>query len=601
MKNIRTVIRMFQKLLGIMNKRQRRGCVGVFFVMLLSAAFETMGVSVVIPFVMAMLQPEKLMENRFVAYILNITGISTTQNLIFLIIIGVIGIYLIKNAFLIYADRVKIWFRNGLERDLSVLTLSSYMKRPYPYYIETNSSTIIRGTGNDIAGVSQIVDSYFSILTEILTFLFIGIFLFVVNPIIAIGIISIIVVCAVGIIYGFKGIINAAGKKARDVFAQESKCSYQAITGIKEIIVMQRRKSFIDEFSDAAESACKCNDRYQWLNRMPSRIIEFVFIGSLVILMALLSKNTDGLTMLIPQLGALAVASIRILPSMSTITSGFNTLVYYHTTLDSAAENIKDARNYESYLKKYAEKEDILSEDIYLEKKFEKCLDISNIKWEYKNAHKAVLDGLNMVIQKGDAVGFIGESGAGKTTLADAILGLLKPQDGSIRMDGIDIFAIPKTWARIVGYVPQSVFLTDDTIRRNIAFGIANQDIDETRIWETLEEAQMAAFVRKLPDQLDTIVGERGVKFSGGQRQRIAIARALYYNPDILVLDEATSALDNDTESAVMEAIDSLHGTKTLIIVAHRLSTIRNCNKIYEIKNGKAFLCDKKDVLCHEK
>ena len=215
-----------------------------------------------------------------------------------------------------------------------------------------------------------------------------------------------------------------------------------------------------------------------------------------------------------------------------------------------------------------------------------------NIFWKYPNSEVLVLNNLNLTICKGDAVGLIGSSGSGKTTLSDMLLGLFRPLSGGIFVDGVNIFTIPKEWAQVVGYVPQSVYLTDDTIRNNIAFGEDEKDIDDERIWKSLEEAQFKEFVQKLPDGLDTLVGERGIRFSGGQKQRIAIARALYYNPSIVVLDEATSALDNETEKAVMESIDALQKQKTLIIVAHRLTTLKNCNKVFEIKDGKAFEVD---------
>lgn len=222
---------------------------------------------------------------------------------------------------------------------------------------------------------------------------------------------------------------------------------------------------------------------------------------------------------------------------------------------------------------------------------------IEHITWKYPNSDKLILKDLSMEIGRGESIAFIGASGAGKTTLADIILGLYKPQEGKILVDNVDISAIPKQWSKMIGYVPQQVFLTDDTIRNNIAFGINEENIDENAIWSALEMAQLSEFIKTLSEGLDTRVGERGIKFSGGQRQRVAIARALYYNPDILVFDEATSALDNETESAVMESIDLLKGRKTLVIIAHRLSTVANCDRIYEIVDGKAVLRDKEEVL----
>ena len=227
---------------------------------------------------------------------------------------------------------------------------------------------------------------------------------------------------------------------------------------------------------------------------------------------------------------------------------------------------------------------------------FKNEISIQDVTFAYPGTKEKVIDHLNLKIKKGSSVAFIGTSGAGKTTLSDIILALLKPQTGKILVDGVDIKELGGVWNRMIGYVPQSVYLTDASIRHNIAFGVAENDIDDKRVWDALEAAHLKEFVEKQPRQLDTEVGEWGIKFSGGQRQRVAIARALYSNPEILVLDEATAALDTETETAVMESIEELQGYKTLIIVAHRLTTIRNCDKIYEIKDGKAIEREKSEI-----
>ena len=228
--------------------------------------------------------------------------------------------------------------------------------------------------------------------------------------------------------------------------------------------------------------------------------------------------------------------------------------------------------------------------------KFQNEIRLSHITFSYTKENGNVLSDLNMVIKKGTSVGLIGTSGAGKTTLSDLILALYKPQHGTIQMDGIDINDIGTHWHYLTGYVPQSVYLSDSSIRRNVAFGIRESEIDDQKIWKALEMAQLKSFVETLKNGLDTQVGEWGVKFSGGQRQRIAIARALYNDPDILIMDEATAALDNETEQAVMESIEALQGIKTLIIIAHRLTTIRKCDEIYEIIDGKAVLRSHEEI-----
>jgi ABC-type bacteriocin/lantibiotic exporter with double-glycine peptidase domain len=250
-------------------------------------------------------------------------------------------------------------------------------------------------------------------------------------------------------------------------------------------------------------------------------------------------------------------------------------------SLEAAYDNLLEADRYQ---KEIAELE---NKDV-IKLTFDSEIKVNSISWRYQDNLPLVLENLDLDIKKGESVALIGESGAGKSTLADILLGLLKPEKGTVTVDGTDIYTIQSSWSRMIGYVPQIVFLIDDTIRKNIAFGIPDDEIDDNKVWQAIEQAQLTATVNSMEKGLDSIVGERGIKLSGGQRQRIAIARALYHNPEIIILDEATSALDNETESAVMEAIDALHGKKTLIIIAHRLSTIQNCDKIYEIKDGKA-------------
>lgn len=596
MANLKIVWKMIRQLAYIMNRNQQRQCLWAFIAMLIAAIFETLGVSVIIPFIISMTQPDALMQNEYIREITELFHVTTVTGLMVLMAFGVIMIYIFKNVIILVSNYIQIRFRNNLEKDLSVLMLDSYMKRPYTYFLEVNSGDILRGVNSDISGVAQIVDGFFGFFSELFTFILICAFLIYLNPIIALGLIAVVSTCAILIVLGFKGRINKLGKRAREVFARRFECANQAVCGIKEITVMQRRDSFTRQYAEASEVAASCNINYQFTSRVPNKIIEVVFISSIVLMCAVCFNDELNIVNIIPQLSAIAVACVRVLPSVSTMAASINTLVYYRMTLDSACENVKKAEDYETWLQKYRWEKEKDNNDYQGKTEFKDNIVIKNIKWKYENTDTYVLDNLSLEIQKGEAIGLIGESGAGKSTLADIILGLLKPQEGSVMADKLDVFAMPKQWSKMIGYVPQMVFLADDTIRNNIAFGLPENEIDEEQIWKALEQTQLKSFIEKLPERLDTVVGERGIKFSGGQRQRVAIARALYYNPEILVLDEATSALDTETETAVMEAIDALQRHKTLIIVAHRLTTIKNCDKIYEIRDGKAFLRMKEEV-----
>lgn len=595
MQNLLTFKRMFEQLLQILNKKQKRQGVLLFFLLIGVSLLEMLGVSVIIPFIMAMLEPEAIMQNEYVQLIVKILHIQSEKQLIYLIAGLIVFVYILKNSMILLANYYQTNYRNTLEKDLSVQMLSAYMKRPYTFFLDINSAEVMRGVTGDISGIATILDSFSGFLAEAMTCVFIGAFVVYLNPFIAFYLLIIAAMTALIIVLVFKKKISVCGMETRNAFAERYQHAYQAVNGIKEITVMHRRDAFVKKYEEASEKARKYNNTYLFINKMPNRVVETVFLGSLVILVCISMNDAKSQADFISVLGALAVAAVRILPSISNIAGYVNGLVYNRPALENAYTNIMEAKRYNDERKE--ENEEIEKIDVERDFTLQSKLSIEHIFWKYKENLPYVLENLSLEINKGEAVAFIGGSGAGKTTLADVVLGLLKPEKGNILVDGRDVFAMRSQWSRMVGYVPQSVFLIDDTIRNNIAFGIPAEEQDEAKIWYALEQAQLKTVIERLENGLDTIVGERGIKFSGGQRQRIAIARALYYNPDVLILDEATSALDTETETAVMESIEALHGKKTLIIVAHRLSTIRKCDKIYEVKNGKIVLCDKEEVL----
>lgn len=584
--NIKTFFIMFKQLMEILEKKQRLQCILLLVGVFVCAMLETLGVSAVIPFVLVMFNPESLLENKYGAIVADMFQVSTYKQLLFLTAFMVVLVYFTKNAVLLIFQYFQGKFHNEIEKCLMTKQYKMFMLRPYSYYLNVNSSEVLRGLSSDITQVTVTMDAFISLASETITVLMIGLFIVIMDPLMAFGLIGTAILIAFVFVFLFKRKTSEIGKKCREIFSKRYKIALESVGGYKEISINQKKDYFINEYNEVNEEACKLNTSYLLIMKIPSRAIETIFISCLLFLACFRIQMYEDNAQFITLISAMGVAAIRILPSISNISASINGLVYNRIGLNSAYENIMQ-------VKEEAQKQ----HDIMLSRKeqinsivFQDNISLNNVSFRYEKSDVDILKDVNLKIYKNESVGFIGESGAGKSTLLDVLLGLHRPQEGKVLMDNYDIEDIPFDWAENVGYVPQTVFLLDNTIRRNIAFGIPDEDIDDNKIWECLEKAQLDIFVRELPNGLDTTVGDRGVRFSGGQRQRVAIARALYHDPQILVLDEATSALDNETEQEVMRAIDGFKGELTIIIVAHRLSTIENCNKVYVVGNGNVIL-----------
>lgn len=593
--NFSALYRIIKQIIYILDGKQKRTSITIFLCMIFSSGLELLGVSAIYPFLQMMLIPSEIEDKWYVSWIYYFNPNTSGRTVLMVLGIGIMLIYLFKNVFMIVSAYAQTSFAAKFQRELSTKMLASYMKHPFQFFLNTNSSEILRGIGSDVSGVYQILLNFFTLIAETLTVIVLGIFLVTTDVIMTFGAMTLAFLCLLVIIFGFKNKMKKAGIKAREATGLKNKYGYQAVTGIKEVMVLDRKENFVEQYNEAAFLEQKAVITNGVITACPDRILEGVCIGGIIGIVCIRIARGVDLELFIPVLGTFAMAAFKILPSISKISTRINAIVYFQMSLQEAYKNLKEANEYEHEIQEYERNESSSDIESIETIQFANELKINNIVWKYLNTKENVLENTQLIIKKGESVAFIGASGAGKTTLADIIMGLLKPQSGTVLMDEVDIFSIPRQWTKIIGYVPQSVFLIDDTVRANVAFGL--KDIDDNRIWDALRDAQIKEFVESLPYGLDTIVGERGVKFSGGQRQRIAIARALYNNPQILVLDEATSALDNETESAVMEAVEALQGKMTLIIVAHRLTTIRNCDRIYEIKDGKAIERDKEEVL----
>ena len=570
----------FSKIYDVFTPAQRRGSIIVFVMLVIGSLLEMLGVSIIVPLVQVILMPEAMLEKDSYVWIWELLHVEDTTALILWTSGGAIAVFLIKNGYMSFLSYYKNRFYRKLEKEISMRLMNSYLSRDYTFHINTNSSVLLRSIMSDISGVSATMASIFTIIMECISTILIIVVLLRTDWEMALVMAVSALIALFLIVTTFHRMMKVQGERAIAYTQLCLKAINEAFNGIKDVMVTRRQDFFAKSYEKAIAGKNKSNAVKNFASECPAYVIEGICITAFIALLCVKSLTGKSGAEFVSQAAAFAIAAFRILPSVGKITNQYNTVVYYQAMVDDVRKNIYEVQEFET-------KNELLIEEQHVEK-FHSEITIENVSWKYPNAENDVIHNLNMSIPKGYSVGLIGTSGAGKTTLADMILGLLPAATGAIKMDGIDIKKIPETWSKTIGYVPQSVYLTDDTIRNNVAFGIRKEQIDDAVVWKALEQAQLKTFVESLLQGLDTIVGERGIKFSGGQRQRVAIARALYYDPDILVLDEATSALDNETESAVMEAIESLQGHKTLIIVAHRLTTIESCDAVYEIADGKA-------------
>lgn len=589
-KDIASLIDVFRKLDYILSKKQKSLSIIVLFMTVVGAVFETLGVSIIIPLVSAFLSPEQLMKHSYIAPVVRILQITTAGQLLILISAAVIVIYILKNIYMVFLSYVRVKFSVKVKRELSIKMMNSYMEREYSFFLGVNTADILRGVGYDVSGVQEILFQIFRIMADGLTAVCICIFIIRTDVVMAVSVIFLMGISLGLLLYVFRNKMRRVGDYYRECTAQVNKYLYESFQGIKDVIVFHKEQYFIGKYAVSFTNQQTAEVAKTIASESPAYFIEAVFVSGLIAVVGLKIITGTDTDVFVPQLSSFAIAAFKILPSIGKISAGFNQLICSCPALNAAYENLKEAETFKKESR-------VQESNVRIGKKvFDQEIVIRNMQWRYPNSPNYVINDLNLTIQKGKSVALIGESGAGKSTMADILLGLLVPEQGDIEVDGVSIYQMMDSWKATIGYVPQAVFLTDDTIRHNIAFGVDEKDIDEDRIRRAVEKAQLTDTIAALPDGLDTVLGERGTRFSGGQRQRVAIARALYNDPDILILDEATAALDNETENAVMEAIDALQGYKTLVIIAHRLTTIRNCDEIYEIKDGKAYRREKKDI-----
>jgi len=554
--------------------------------MLFSGFLEMLSVSMILPFVDAIMDSEALMNTWLVSHICSLLYITSAKRFLVLFSLVLALMYIFKNLFLVWETNVRVKFVYNCMFRTQRLLFSTYINRPYSYYLNVNSGEILRIILNDTKEAFLLLEILLRFFADVIVSGILILTILIISPIIT-GVIACVILVTMVIIFRYvRPIVKKAGELNQRSYAKMSTWTLQGIQGIKDLKISQKEKYFEDNFNECGEDfvkSVKTNTR--WV-QIPRLLIEAGSMSTFFVGSGLLIYFTSDIKELIPVISAVAMAAIRLLPATSRISTQLTDMAYREPMLDKMIDNLCRMQVNTSFGD--VEYHTPVIEFTHIGK-FQEKISLKNITYRYPSADKYVLNDLNVIIEKGKCIGIIGASGAGKTTLVDLILGLLEPNSGEVLVDGVNIKDDKNGWLSQVGYIPQSIFLLDGSIRENVAFGFQSDEVDDERIWDVLAEAALGDFVHSLPEGLETCLGERGVRLSGGQRQRIGIARALYENPSVLVFDEATSALDNETETAIMDSITKLQGKKTMIIIAHRLTTIENCDMILKVEDGKIY------------
>lgn len=575
------MLAILKKLMRILNKNQKRKVVVIGIMIFIGAMLEMLGVGLIMPVVEGVMDPDALLDKWYIQMMENFIHFDTANQWILFLIAAIIAVYFIKNGYLLLQTWVQSRFVNKNQSDTISYMLEEYLNRPYEFYLNADIPTIFRTIDGDVPKVFTVLMEYIQLFTELMVSLVLGIGILIVNPSMTIMLMVIMVGLTAVIIKVLKPTLNRLGRTSQQLQSQMGKWRLQSIYGIKDVKILNKEHYFASSFGKYSQLNARLTTNYAVLNNMPRLLLETFSICGILGYLAICIMTSSDIKELVPQISAFAVAAMRLMPSVNRINTHMSNIAFYEPSVNYVYENV-DFTSYRLHGRYEREKKPETAPMI-----LEREIRMKDVDYLYPETDKLILEQAQMVVPVGKSVGIMGPSGAGKSTAVDVLLGLLKVRSGQILCDGRDIFENYESWLSHIGYIPQTIYLTDDSIRENIAFGVAKEDIDDERVWKVLEEAQMKEFVQELDEGLDMTVGDRGVRLSGGQRQRLGIARALYHNPEILVFDEATSALDTDTETAIMEAIDSFHGRKTLIIIAHRLRTIENCDIIYKVDKGK--------------
>ena len=570
------ILRQLRVMWSLLTEAERRRA-GVLFVrMLIGMVLEILGIGLVMPALSVLTQPGASgLGSGVFADLASAAGLDQ-RGLVLALMGALFALFLGKGLFMAYLYLSQARFVHAARLSISTRLFGLYLSQPFVFHMHRNSASLVQILTSGTQEMAFTFLNALNLVVELLVLVGIGTVLVVLEPVGALVVLAVVGLTSWLLLHATRRELKFWGGEKQRSERLVVRQIQEGLGAIKELTVMGREAAGLRHFRGDAEAAAHAGVRLYTYPQLPRLGLETVGIGALALLSALFVVQGRPLESMLPSIGLFAAAAFRVMPSANRVLSGAQGMQAGAAAIRILEEEFATLRQVVDAAPVDASAVPQTGEIV-----------ADGVEFTYPGAPSPVLVDVHLAIARGTSVGFIGASGAGKSTLVDLLLGLLEPGRGQVRVGGVDIHAHARAWRAQLGYVPQTIFLVDDTLRRNVALGIPDDEIDEDAVWRALRAAQLDGFVRDLPDGLDTVVGERGVRLSGGQRQRIGIARVLFHDPPVLVLDEATSALDTETEAGVMAAVQALHGTKTILIIAHRLSTLRHCERVYRLEAGR--------------
>jgi len=569
--------KIISKLNKLLSPEQKRHMALLTVMMIIGALLQTAGVGMLVSVVNIVIDPVKSADSQIARIFYDIIGKTSEEGyriFQYTVMVSMILVFVVKNLFLYIQQKAMYAFVYRNQFSTSERMMRNFVRRDYEYYLNADTAVVQRSITSDVNNMYALILAILQLISDGFVSLCVCAFCLAQSGLMTIILAAVLIL----LLFIIKKVLKPVMYN-QDYYSGLFKWISQSVMGIKEVKIFGREQYFVDSYNRCGNGYVNAVQKYSLYNSIPKLLIEAVCVSVMMIYMIVMIALGRGSEALISDFATLAAAALVLLPAVNRINNQINSMSYFEPFLmnvsDNLQEDIDDANTdmtFASDVPKLALKENI---------------SFDGITYSYPGSDVKILDKADLTIPIGSSIGIVGTTGAGKSTLVDILLGLLKPAEGVIRADGADIRDNYRSFLKNVGYIPQMIFMLDDTIRNNVAFGIAPEEQDENRIWEALKEAALDDFVRSLPEGLDTSIGERGIRISGGQRQRIGIARALYGDPEVLILDEATSALDNETESLIMESIGRFMGRKTLVIIAHRLQTIEKCDMVFRVGDGR--------------